>query len=73
MQCTDLHVCCVFFPANLQKTEIPLKVKLCSEDWQPDTGLVTAAYKIRRKNIQLFYQLQIDQMYNISSLASKST
>lgn len=59
--------------ANLQKTEIPLKVKLCSEDWQPDTGLVTAAYKIRRKNIQLFYQLQIDQMYNISSLASKST
>ncbi|CAN7998157.1 unnamed protein product [Ixodes pacificus] len=59
--------------ANLQKVEIPLKVKLCSEDWQPDTGLVTAAYKIRRKNIQQFYQQYIDEMYTAASQRSKST
>lgn len=59
--------------ANLQKVEIPLKVKLCSEDWQPDTGLVTAAYKIRRKNIQQFYQQYIDEMYTAVSQRSMST
>ncbi|XP_064455823.1 long-chain-fatty-acid--CoA ligase 4-like isoform X2 [Ornithodoros turicata] len=59
--------------AHLQKVEIPLKVRLCPEDWQPDTGLVTAAYKIRRRNIQQFYQHQIDEMYEPSSAASKST
>lgn len=59
--------------AHLQKVEIPLKVKLCPEDWQPDTGLVTAAYKIRRRKIQQFYQQQIDELYELSSAASKST
>lgn len=59
--------------ANLQKMEIPTKLKLCREDWQPDTGLVTAAYKIRRKKIQQFYQNDIDELYDISVRASKST
>ncbi|CAN8014108.1 unnamed protein product [Ixodes persulcatus] len=49
--------------ARLHKTEIPVKVKLCVEDWQPDTGLVTAAYKLRRREIQKFYQMEIDEMY----------
>ncbi|KAL3216655.1 hypothetical protein MRX96_032971 [Rhipicephalus microplus] len=59
--------------ANLQKMEIPTKLKLCREDWQPDTGLVTAAYKIRRKKIQQFYQNDIDELYDTSMRASKST
>ncbi|XP_040070326.1 long-chain-fatty-acid--CoA ligase 3 [Ixodes scapularis] len=52
--------------ANLEKKEIPLKVKLCEEDWQPDTGLVTTDYKIRRRNIQIFYQNDLDEMYGES-------
>ncbi|KAG9510695.1 Long-chain-fatty-acid--CoA ligase 4, partial [Fragariocoptes setiger] len=39
--------------AGLQKTEIPNRYKLCHEEWVPDAGLVTAAMKIRRRNIQL--------------------
>ncbi|XP_055929424.1 long-chain-fatty-acid--CoA ligase 4-like isoform X3 [Argiope bruennichi] len=60
--------------SKLMRTEIPTKVKLCSEEWQPESGLVTAAFKIRRKFIEQFYQNSIDEMYN-SSLngTSKST
>ncbi|CAN7939551.1 unnamed protein product [Ixodes hexagonus] len=52
--------------AGLHKTEIPVKVKLCAEDWQPDTGLVTAAFKLRRREIQMFYQREIDEMYGLN-------
>ncbi|XP_022660895.1 long-chain-fatty-acid--CoA ligase 4-like isoform X2 [Varroa destructor] len=47
---------------HLQKVETPIKLKLCAEQWLPDTGLVTAALKIRRKNIADFYQRDIDMM-----------
>ncbi|OQR77280.1 long chain fatty acid CoA ligase-like [Tropilaelaps mercedesae] len=50
--------------ANLSKIEIPTKIKLCTEEWVPDSGLVTAAFKIRRKQIQQFYQGDIDDMYS---------
>ncbi|GFT22553.1 long-chain-fatty-acid--CoA ligase 4 [Nephila pilipes] len=60
--------------SKLMRTEIPTKVKLCCEDWQPESGLVTAAFKIRRKYIQQFYQNAIDEMYNTSTNStSKST
>ena len=49
--------------AGLHKSEIPQKIRLCPEEWTPDSGLVTAALKIRRKPIQEFYQIDIDQMY----------
>ncbi|XP_023228160.1 long-chain-fatty-acid--CoA ligase 3-like [Centruroides sculpturatus] len=48
---------------RLQKVEIPTKIKLCKEEWHPDTGLVTAAFKLRRNIIQQFYQRYIDEMY----------
>lgn len=50
--------------AGLHKSEIPQKIKLCPEEWTPDTGLVTAALKIRRKQIKDFYQRDIDRMYS---------
>ena len=40
------------------------QIKLCTEEWHPDSGLVTAAFKIRRKQIQTFYQADIDDMYS---------
>ena len=49
--------------AKLSKIEIPAKIKVCSEEWLPDTGLVTAAFKLRRKNIQSFYQKDINKLY----------
>ncbi|XP_057366617.1 long-chain-fatty-acid--CoA ligase 4-like isoform X3 [Daphnia carinata] len=49
---------------RLQKFEIPQALKLVSEVWTPDMGLVTAAFKLKRKNIQDRYQLLIDRMYS---------
>jgi long-chain acyl-CoA synthetase len=49
--------------AKLQRFEIPGAICLCTESWTPDTELVTAAFKLKRKNIQQHYQSQINRMY----------
>ncbi|KAK6632107.1 hypothetical protein RUM44_007137 [Polyplax serrata] len=48
---------------KLEKFEVPAAVKLCSEVWSPDMGLVTAAFKLKRKDIQERYQHEINRMY----------
>ncbi|KAG8232638.1 hypothetical protein J437_LFUL012598 [Ladona fulva] len=48
---------------KLEKFEIPAAVKLVSEVWSPDMGLVTAAFKLKRKDIQERYQTEINRMY----------
>ena len=48
---------------KLQKFEIPAAVKLCSETWSPDMGLVTAAFKLKRKAVEERYQHEIRRMY----------
>ncbi|XP_034490199.1 long-chain-fatty-acid--CoA ligase 4-like [Drosophila innubila] len=48
---------------KLQKFEVPMAVTLCNEVWSPDMGLVTAAFKLKRKNIQSRYQKDINRMY----------
>merc|ERR1719516_591085 len=48
---------------ELEKFEIPRIVTLVPEAWTPESGLVTAAFKIKRKVIQTFFQQDIDQMY----------
>nr|XP_031846206.1 long-chain-fatty-acid--CoA ligase 4 isoform X1 [Nomia melanderi]XP_031846215.1 long-chain-fatty-acid--CoA ligase 4 isoform X1 [Nomia melanderi]XP_031846221.1 long-chain-fatty-acid--CoA ligase 4 isoform X1 [Nomia melanderi] len=48
---------------NLQRFEIPGAVKLCTEQWSPDMGLVTAAFKLKRKAVQERYQHEINRMY----------
>lgn len=53
--------------SGLHKSEIPVKIKLVKEEWTPDSGLVTAALKIRRKPIKEFYQQYIDAMYGRNS------
>ena len=50
---------------GLQKTEIPTKIMLVTEDWTPDSGMVTAALKLRRTNIQDKYRMEINNMYGI--------
>lgn len=58
--------------ANLNKMEIPSKVKLCHEEWVPDSGLVTAALKIRRKQIEIFYQEDIAKLYDLEGTAKSA-
>lgn len=48
---------------KLQRFEIPGAVKLCAEQWSPDMGLVTAAFKLKRKAVQERYQHEINRMY----------
>lgn len=53
----------LYFVGKLEKFEVPAAVKLCSEVWSPDMGLVTAAFKLKRKDIQERYQHEINRMY----------
>ena len=51
---------------GLEKFEIPTKVKLVDTPWTAEMGLVTAAFKLKRKEIQKAYQTDIDRMYNVN-------
>ena len=48
---------------RLQKFELPQAVTLVHEQWTPESGLITASFKMKRKKIQNFYQKYIDRMY----------
>ena len=50
---------------RLEKFEIPGALTLVNEIWLPDSGLVTAAFKLKRKPLQLFYQADINRMYGV--------
>lgn len=50
--------------SKLQKFEIPRSIKLVSETWTPDSGLVTASLKIRRQQVRDFYQDTIQQLFS---------
>ena len=50
---------------RLEKFELPGSVTICQELWTPDTDMVTAAFKLKRKPIQVFYQQDINRMYGI--------
>ena len=50
---------------RLEKFELPGAVTICQELWTPDTDMVTAAFKLKRKPIQKFYQNDINRMYGI--------
>jgi len=49
---------------GLEKFEIPKKIYLdAGFEWSPDSGLVTAAFKIRRRNVYEKYADEIAAMY----------
>ena len=49
---------------GLERVECPKKVHLTLDEWTPDTGLVTAAFKIRRRQIFDKYEKQINALYS---------
>ena len=55
---SDLHT-----TPGLQRFELPTALTLCTEQWTPESGLITAAFKLKRKVVQGFYQTHINRMY----------
>jgi len=49
---------------KLNKSEFPAKIHLCPETWTPELDLVTAAFKLKRKKIEKFYEKAISSMYS---------
>ncbi|KAM7000636.1 long-chain-fatty-acid--CoA ligase 4 [Tautogolabrus adspersus] len=48
---------------KMQRFEIPVKVHLSPEPWTPETGLVTDAFKLKRKELKNHYLHHIERMY----------
>ncbi|KAM7389475.1 hypothetical protein PAMP_023451 [Pampus punctatissimus] len=48
---------------KLQRFEIPVMVHLSPEPWTPETGLVTDAFKLKRKELKNHYLHYIERMY----------
>uniref|UniRef100_A0A673LBL2 long-chain-fatty-acid--CoA ligase n=1 Tax=Sinocyclocheilus rhinocerous TaxID=307959 RepID=A0A673LBL2_9TELE len=48
---------------TLERFEIPRKICLSVEPWTPETGLVTDAFKLKRKELKTHYQNDIERMY----------
>ncbi len=48
---------------GLDRFEIPTRIKFVKEIWLPDTGLVTDSLKLKRKEIEKFYQKEIEALY----------
>ncbi|PQM37518.1 long chain acyl-CoA synthetase 9 chloroplastic [Prunus yedoensis var. nudiflora] len=49
--------------ARLEKFEIPAKIKLLSEPWTPESGLVTAALKLKRDVIKKAFSEDLSKLY----------
>ena len=48
---------------GLSRTEVPTKIILSPIEWTPDSGLVTAAMKIRRRFIESHFKDEIEKIY----------
>lgn len=48
---------------GLRRTQIPSRIKLVCDEWSPESGLVTASFKLRRREIERFYEADIKQLY----------
>ena len=53
--------------AGLQSFELPVALTLSPEPWTPEGGLITAAFKLRRKAVQARFQGDISRMYEETS------
>lgn len=49
--------------ARLEKFEIPAKIKVLPEPWTPESGLVTAALKLKRENIRKAFADDLAKLY----------
>ncbi|XP_061781393.2 long-chain-fatty-acid--CoA ligase 3a isoform X2 [Nerophis lumbriciformis] len=49
--------------AELVSFEIPGKIHLSPDPWTADTGLVTDAFKLKRKELEAYYRDEIEKLY----------
>ncbi|WCJ21331.1 Long chain acyl-CoA synthetase 8 [Euphorbia peplus] len=49
--------------ARLEKVEIPAKIKVLADPWTPESGLVTAALKIKREQLKTKYKEELHNLY----------
>ncbi|KAF8663626.1 hypothetical protein HU200_055348 [Digitaria exilis] len=49
--------------ARLEKFEIPAKIVLLPEPWTPESGLVTAALKLKREQIKTKFKDDLNKLY----------
>ena len=54
---------CHHVSGKLENFEIPKRITLVSDTWNPDSGLVSSTMKLKRKAIQMAYQDDINIMY----------
>lgn len=47
----------------MEKFELPAKVKLTTEPWVPESGLVTASFKVKREAIKKAYAQDLKALY----------
>lgn len=50
--------------AKLKDKEIPARITLVKEEWLPTNNLLTAAFKLKRKNVYDFYRDDIQRMFD---------
>ncbi|XP_016462181.1 long chain acyl-CoA synthetase 8-like isoform X2 [Nicotiana tabacum] len=51
--------------AKLDKFEIPAKIKLIPEPWTPESGLVTAALKLKREPLKAKFKDELQKLYHL--------
>ena len=74
-QCSDFeikqHVLKSFKKIGAQleffKKELPVAIALVTEEWTQTNNLLTAAMKMKRKQVNDFYKKQIDEMFEKES------
>ncbi|XP_057526905.1 long chain acyl-CoA synthetase 8 [Amaranthus tricolor] len=49
--------------AKLDKFEIPAKIKLIPDPWTPESGLVTAALKLKREQLKAKFKDELNKLY----------
>lgn len=49
--------------AKLDKFETPAKIKLLTDPWTPESGLVTAALKLKREQIKAKFKDELEKLY----------
>lgn len=49
--------------AKLAKFEIPAKIKLLVDPWTPESGLVTAALKLKREQLKTKFKVELQKLY----------
>nr|AFK49170.1 unknown [Lotus japonicus] len=49
--------------SKLEKSEIPKKIKLLPDPWTPESGLVTAALKLKREQLKAKFKDDLQKLY----------